>query len=118
MFHFSIFSLLVMPAIINDVLHWYKATGIQDIVITIPLVELIISFLLLTICLLLRFSRIGLITAYLFTYRWGWFFCLHNNLFDPKTRSLFLTGYIIFGILALTLTVIAMTTSRRASSDN
>jgi hypothetical protein len=107
-----------MPAIINDILQWYRASGIQDIAISIPLVELIISFLLLTVCLLLRFARTGLIISYLFTYRWGWFFCLNNNIFDPKTKSLFLAGYVIFGILALTLTIIAMTISSRASSSD
>lgn len=107
-----------MLTIINEVLHWYKTSGIPDLTITIPLVELISSFLLLTICLLLRFSRIGLIIAYLFTYRWGWFFCIHNNFSDPKVRSLFLTGYIICGIIALTLMAIAMTIPKRASSDD
>lgn len=107
-----------MPATINDLLLWYKASGIQDASITIPLVELIISFLLLTACLLLRFPRIGLIIAYLFTYRWGWLFYLSNNFPDQKARALFLTGYIIFGILVLALTIIAMTIPSRASSDD
>jgi len=107
-----------MPATINDLLLWYKASGIQEASITIPLVELIISFLLLTICLLLRFPRVGLIVAYLFTYRWGWLFYLHNNFSGQQARNLFLTGYIIFGIIVLALTVVAMTMPGRASSND
>lgn len=107
-----------MPAIVHDALHWYQASGIQDAAITIPLVDLLILFLLLTVCLLLRLSRTGLVIAYLFIYYRGWFFCLHNNFIDPKAKNLFLAGYIVFGILVLTLTVIAMTFCRRASADD
>ena len=107
-----------MPAIINDIFHWYQISGIQDTVITIPLVELLIIFLLLSICMLLRLPRTGLIIAYLFIYYRGWFFCLHNNFLDPEAKNLFLTGYIVFGILVLTLAVIAMIISSRAPSDD
>lgn len=102
---------------ITDLLLWYKTSGIQDAVITIPLVEIIILFLLLTVFMLLRLSRTGLIITYLFTYRWGWFFCFENNVFDPKIKTLFLTGYIVFGIIVLTLTAIAMMLSSRSSGD-
>jgi len=105
-----------MPAIINDALQWYNLSGVQDASLTVPLTELVILFVLLTVCLLLRLSRTGLIIAYLFIYRWGWFFCLHNNFPDPKIRNMFLTGYIVFGILVLTLAIVAMMISNRSSS--
>jgi|GEM_PF-1513157 len=106
----------MMPAIINDILQWYLASGIQDASITVPLIELIILFVFLTVCLLLRLSRTGLIIAYLFIYRWGWTFCLHNNFLDHKIRTMFLTGYIVFGILVLTLAIVAMMIASRSSS--
>jgi len=105
-----------MPAIINDILHWYRASGIQDASITVPLLELTILLALLSVCLLLHFSRTGLIIAYLFIYRWNWSFCSHNNILDEKARNLFLTGYIVFGILVLTLTIVAMMSANRSSS--
>lgn len=106
-----------MAATINDLLLWYKASGIQDAIITVPLVELVLLFMLLTVCLLLRLTRTGLIVTYLFIYRWGWLFCLHNNFRDHQMSNLFVTGYIVFGILVLTLTVIAMTISARSSGE-
>lgn len=92
---------------------WYKTSGIQDAVITVPLLELIILLLILTLCQLLRLARTGLIVAFLFAYRWGWIFYFHNNFLNPKMENFFLTGYIIFGILTLALTIIAMTLSSR-----
>jgi len=107
----------MMPSIINNILQWYRVSGIQDASITVPLIELIILFVFLTVCLLLRFSRTGLIVAYLSIYHWGWFFCLHNNYLDHKIRTMFLTGYIVFGILVLTLAIVAMMITSRSSSS-
>lgn len=106
----------MMPAIISDILQWYRISGIQDASITVPLIELIILFVFLTLCLLLRLSRTGLIIAYLFIYRWGWSLYLHNIFLDHRTRNMFLTGYILFGILVLTLAIVAMMISSRSSS--
>jgi hypothetical protein len=106
-----------MLTIINNALNWYQASGIQATVINIPLVEWLMLIMLLSICLLLRLSRPGLIIAYLFTYWWGWLFCVSSGLIDQQFRSLFLTGYIVFGILVLTLSIIAMTVSSRSQGD-
>ncbi len=105
-----------MPAIINDALQWYGTSGIQEASLTIPLVEMIILFVLLSLCLLFRFSRTGLIIAYLFIYRWGWSLNMLNILPDQKIRNMFLTGYILFGIIVLTLAIVAMMLSSRSSS--
>jgi hypothetical protein len=106
-----------MPAIINDISQWYQASGLQGTSITIPLLELALILILLTFCLLFQFSRTGLIIAYLFIYRWSWSFCSQNHFFDEKARNMFLTGYIVFGILVLTLTIVAMINSNRSTSD-
>ena len=105
-----------MPSIINDLVQWYRISGIQDASITVSLVELVILFVFLTVCLLLRLSRTGLIIAYLFIYHWGWSFCLHNNYLGHKITTMFLTGYIVFGILVLTLAIVAMLIASRSSA--
>ncbi|MFC1454291.1 hypothetical protein ACFLQL_03830 [Verrucomicrobiota bacterium] len=106
-----------MPAFINNFFEWYQASGLQGTTITIPLLELIVILTILTVCLLFQFSRTGLIVAYLFIYRWSWAFCAHNDLLDEKSRNIFLTGYIVFGILVLTLTIVAMMNKNSSSSS-
>lgn len=106
-----------MPAFVTDILNWYKATGLQAATITIPVIELVVLLLALALCLLLRFSRTGLIVAFLFAYRWGWRFCLHASIIDQQMRTPCLSGYIVFGILVLTLSIIAMTVSNHARGD-
>ena len=106
-----------MPAIINDFFKWYQASGLQGTSITIPLLELTVVLIILIVCLLFQFSRTGLIVAFLFIYRWSWSFCAHNDLLDEKSRNMFLTGYIVFGILVLTLTIVAMMNANRPSSN-
>lgn len=106
-----------MPESIQNLLQWYKDSGLQDATITVSLLELVILFLLLTGCLLLRFPRTGLIIAFLFVFRWGWMFCMSSALVDSRMRTLFLTGYVVFGILAVTMATVAMVLSKRYSSE-
>ena len=106
-----------MPEILNNLLLGYKNSGMQDATISIPLLELIILLLLMTGCLLLRFSKTGLVVAFLFVYRWGWIFCLHGAFLDVTTRTMCHVGYIVFGILVVTLTVVAMILSKHYSSE-
>ncbi len=40
--------------------------------LTLPAAELTIHIVLLTLCLLFRYSRTGILIAYIFAYRWGW----------------------------------------------
>ena len=106
-----------MPTIINDISRWYHASGFQDASIAIPPLELTILLALLTVGLLLRFSRAGLIIAYIFVYRWSWSVCSLHGIFDGKSKGLFLTGYIVFGIIVLTLTVVGMMIANRSPSN-
>ena len=80
-------------------------TSIIRIVLTatweLPVVELTVLLSILTICLLLRVTRIGLITAYLFVYRWGWAFMSGQS-------DRFLASYLAFGIIVGTITAIGM----------
>ncbi len=51
---------------------------VSQAVITLPLLELCILILVISVCLVFRLSRFGLITAYLFVYRWGLLFFLRQ----------------------------------------
>ena len=106
-----------MPESVPSLFQWYKNTGMQDAVIPIPVLELAVLLLLLMGCLLLRFPRIGLMVAFLFVYRWGWIFCMSSALVDSRMRTMFLTGYVVFGILVVTLTAVAMVLSKRYSVE-
>jgi len=77
--------------------------------ITITTSEVIILMLGLTLCLLFRWNRIGLIVSYLSTFYLGWIFCRDELLAKEKNQfDDFVTGYIIFGVLVLILSVIDM----------
>lgn len=92
-----------------DLLQWYQATGLQGAELNVPLLETTAVFALLTICLLFRMSRTGLVIAYLFFYRAGWM-ALQRVIGHLDTSSQTFTGttYIVFGILVLTFAVIGM----------
>ena len=68
---------------------------------------------LLTLCLLFRTNRTGVVIAYIFTYRWGLLFGEQHFADDPKLYNLFLSTYIVCGILVLTLATVVMMTAAR-----
>ena len=86
---------------------WCSNYGLSE-TISIPVVEAIVLLLVLTICLLFHFHSIGLIIAYLFIYRWAW--CFREQVFpnDPYVRNIFMTSYIVFGILVFVFGIIGM----------
>jgi len=97
---------------INNWLSWYHNSSLGSATLSIPMIETMLLFLVLTICLLLRFSRTGLIVAYLFVYRWGWYCQEQDFLNDSYNRTLFITCYIIFGILIFVFAIVGMIRSR------
>ena len=93
---------------------WYQASGLSHASIAIPGMEAIVLLVMLTICLLLRITRTGLIIAYIFTYRWGLLFGAQFFAGDARVYNVFLTCYIVFGILVLTLALVAMMMTARS----
>jgi hypothetical protein len=71
--------------------------------VTAPGLEVMLLLLLVTICLLFRASKTGLLVSYLFVYRWGWLFIA-----DTFGETSFLFGYAVFGALVLLLSVVSM----------
>ena len=68
---------------------------------TLPVAELTILILILTVCLVFRFNRTGIITSYVFTYRWGWLFFIGHE-------QKYLVMYLVFGVVAGVLAVVGM----------
>ena len=98
----------------NQVWLWYQTSGLSHATISIPGMEAIVLLILLTICLLFRITRTGLVIAYIFTYRWGLLFGAQYFSGDAQLYSVFLTSYIVFGILVLTLAIVAMMLATRS----
>lgn len=78
--------------------------------ITLPALELTVLLGLLTFCLVFRLTRAGLITAYLFIYRWGWIF------FSEKDEN-FLKFYLIFGTAVGIITAIGLIFHHGSAND-
>jgi hypothetical protein len=71
----------------------------------LPAVEVVLLLIVLAICLLVRFTRTGLVVAYLFVYRWCWLF-YHETLFRKDGRAM--AAFLAFGVIVLVCTVIGM----------
>lgn len=85
---------------------------LQTTQITTPSLELVLLMVLLTLTLVFKATRIGLMTAFLFVYRWGWIF--FNETFG-KEQMAYLYGYMLFGVIVAILSVVSML--RPSSTD-
>ena len=79
-------------------------TLISGATITLPVVEVCALLSLLSVCLVFKCTKVGLVAAYLFIYRWGWLFLTGGG-------DNFLLSYLILGSVVAILTVIGMLTS-------
>jgi hypothetical protein len=84
----------------NELLEAAKQTQVP-----IPTIELLLLLVILTISLIFKATRVGLLMAYLFVFRWGWLF-FHETL-QGQNQS-FMIGYLAFGILVVLLSLIIM----------
>jgi len=69
--------------------------------LTLPAFELVLLMILLSLGLLFRYSRTGIVIAYLFAYRWGW--GITEQLSDGAHF-----GYMLFGVTVGILAVLGM----------
>lgn len=76
----------------------------SDATITLPVLEVTILLVLLAGCLVFKCTRVGLVIAYLFIYRWGWLF------FTDRGQN-FLLSYLVLGCVVGILTVVGMLSS-------
>ena len=78
---------------------------VQQTQVPIPTIELLLLLIILTVSLVFKSTRIGLLVTYVFVYRWGWLF--FKETFSGQHES-FLLGYLVFGALAILLIAIVM----------
>ena len=81
---------------------------LQNARIDLPIVEIAVLVMSLSFFLVFKMTRVGLIAAYLFTYRWG-------LLFFTRQASDFLVFYLLFGFAVGLLTIIGMVWSSSAN---
>jgi hypothetical protein len=67
----------------------------------LPAFDLLLLLILLTLALLCRYSRVGLLVAYAFVYRWGW---TVSHSLGHKAH----VGYLCFGMAVALLAVIGL----------
>ena len=67
--------------------------------------EVMLLLGVLTLCMLFRLNRIGMMLVYLDVYRWGWIFFQDNY---GKSYQNYMLGYYLFGGLVLVLFVIGI----------
>ena len=79
---------------------------LMGMTIPLPAMEVILLIVSLSFCLVLRWAKVGLIIAYLLTYRWGW-------LFFTKQNQEFFVMYLLAGAIVCVLTVIGMIQSSK-----
>ena len=84
----------------NEFVEIIKQTNVP-----IPTLELLALLVMLTISLIFKATRIGLLVAYLFVFRWGWLF-FHETFLDQHESFLF--SYLAFGALVTVLSVVMM----------
>jgi hypothetical protein len=80
-------------------------TLLKSAKITLPVMEITSLIVGLSICLANKWTRSGLLIAYVFVYRWGWMF------FAKQSMPYFL-AYLVLGGLVLVLSVYDMMGSK------
>ena len=76
--------------------------------VPVPVSELILLLGSLSLCMLFRLPRLGLIFAYICTLHMGWLFCERELLSHPGQSGPFVAIYFFFGGLILFLAIITM----------
>jgi hypothetical protein len=80
---------------------------IQQSQLSLPGLEVVLLITLLSLSLVFRFNRCGMMTAYIFAYRWGWMI-VHR--FPEEVQF----AYIVFGVLVGALSVAGMLADRKS----
>ena len=86
-----------MPSLLSEIL-----SSARHATLSLPAMELLLLLILLSFCLVMRYNKIGLVTAYLFSYKWGW------TLFSGIANQQHLFAYLVFGSLVGVLATIGM----------
>lgn len=86
-------------------------TVLQESTVSLPATEVALLLAILTFTLLFRYPKVGLVAAYIFCYRWGWW------VFASRENQLVFLLYLIFGCLVGGLVVLQMFISHHKSES-
>ena len=78
---------------------------VKQTAVPIPTLELLALLIILSVSLIFKSTRVGLLVAYLFVFRWGWLFI--QETFHGQNETL-LVSYLIFGVVVTALSVVVM----------
>ena len=87
-------------------------TIVQHAKIEVQIPQLLLVLGGLSFCLLVRFIRLGLILAYLYTFYLGWLFCEQDLLTRGTPYDNYAISYLVFGWVLLLLSGIGMLISK------
>jgi len=87
---------------------------VREAEISAPSLEVLFLLVILSVCLLFKATRVGLLVAFLFVYRWGFLFFQENFTGDQYA---FVYGYLVFGVLVVLLTIVSVYRQRVTSGD-
>lgn len=74
---------------------------VKNAKITLPMVQVVGLVVALSVCLANKWTRSGLVIAYLAAYHWGW-------TFFAKQSTGYFGAYLVLGALVITLSVVDM----------
>ncbi len=76
--------------------------------VSTPAYEIMLLLVMTTVCLLTRWSRLGLLLVFGYVYRWGWIFMRQ----EFSTQTQLIIGYSIAGIIVIVGSIIAFMMDR------
>lgn len=95
----------------------FQGSRLSHSLVSVPSIEMLLVLAVLTICLVFHLNRTGLVMAYIFTYHWGLLFGEQYFSADARLYYLFLTTYIVFGIIVVVLATLAMMVAAHAERE-
>ena len=78
---------------------------VNQTTVPIPTLEILALLVILTISLIFKSTRVGLLMAYLFVFRWGWLF-IHATF--GEEHEIFMISYLVFGAFVTALSIVMM----------
>lgn len=77
--------------------------AIKNIEVTVPASEIMLLLVALTVCLAFRTPRLGLLIAFIGTYRWAW---IVFKVELGQAQPFYVYGYFGFGVVVVVLTLL------------
>ena len=76
--------------------------------VPMPVPEIIVTLAALSLCMLFRFNRAGLLISYLFVFHMGWLLCQNELVQKHSEYGTFALAYLLLGAVVLCLSAYGM----------